>query len=478
MAEAWKKWEGQVVNEEFELLRYVGGSEHSAVFLTKRADREPREVAIKLILANAENPELQLSWWELAAKLSHPHLLRLFQRGRCQLDGTELLYAVSEYAEESLAQIIPYRPLTPAETQDMLQSVLDALAYIHGKGFVHGRIKPANVMAVGDQIKISSDGLCGTGESSRVLGAPDLYAAPEIADGGGMSPASDVWSLGMTLVEALTQSAPVSPGSESAELVLPDTLPEPFFDIASHCLRRNPKLRWTVADIGRRLSQTSPAVEGKEITKEKGAFAKWGYAVPAVAAVLLLLAILVPRMLHRNPGPELPKSSAVESSAGQPDAKQGTEAAPSAQISGDQDKNQDKNKELAPSAPAASVAASAVPKTRATKKSAANQSAGGQGQGSVGQQILPDVSRSALRTIHGKVKVRVKVTVDSSGNVTAAKFDSQGPSKYFADRTLEAARRWTFKPPQVGGQDVPSEWTLKFEFTRNGVDVNPAQTRP
>ena len=207
MPEAWKQWEGQVVNEEFSLVRYLGGSEHSAVFLTKRDDREPQEVAIKLTLANTEDPELQLSWWELAAKLSHPNLLRLFQRGRCQLDGTELLYVVTEYAEESLAQIIPYRPLTPAEARDTLQPLLDALAYIHGKGFVHGHIKPANILAVGDQIKISSDGLCGTGESSRVLGKNSIYTAPEIADGGGVLPASDIWSLGVTLVEALTQRA-------------------------------------------------------------------------------------------------------------------------------------------------------------------------------------------------------------------------------------------------------------------------------
>src|SRR5271170_4814534 len=122
MAEAWKRWEGQVVNREFELLRYLGGSERSAVFLSKR-EREPREVAIKLILADGE-PELQLSWWELAAKLSHRHLLRLFQTGRCEVDSTKLLYVVSEYAEESLAQIVPYRGLTPVETRDMVQSVL------------------------------------------------------------------------------------------------------------------------------------------------------------------------------------------------------------------------------------------------------------------------------------------------------------------------------------------------------------------
>src|ERR1022692_4775562 len=104
MAEAWKQWEGQVVNGEFPLRQYLGGSDHSAVFLTGRGEHEPQQLAIKLILANAENPELQLSWGEVAAKLSHPHLLRLLQRGRCPVDGTKLFYAVMEYAEESLAQ--------------------------------------------------------------------------------------------------------------------------------------------------------------------------------------------------------------------------------------------------------------------------------------------------------------------------------------------------------------------------------------
>jgi TonB family protein len=458
MAEAWKKWEGQVVNEEFPLLRYLGSSERSAVFLTKRADREPQDVAIKLILANAENPELQLSWWELAAKLSHSNLLRLFQMGRCQLDGTELLYAVTEYAEESLSQILPYRPLTPAETRDTLQPLLDALAYIHSKGFVHGHIKPANVMAVGDLIKISSDGLCGTGESSRVLGTPSIYAAPEIADGGGMSPASDVWSLGMTLVEALTQNPPVSKGTEQAELVLPETLPEPFFDIASHCLRKDPQGRWTVSEIAARLKQTSLAPKEQEIVQSKGAFTKWGYLIPAIVAGLLLLAILVPRMLHRHPSAE--SSTAVESSTQPAAPQQKTQASPPAPVT--------TNNKKVSTAPSPSNAP-----TAATKNST-----GARTQGAVLQQVSPDVSGSALRTIQGKVKVRVKVTVDSSGKVVLAKLDSRGPSKYFAERALEASRQWSFKPPQVGGQGVPSEWMLKFEFARSGASVHPAQTFP
>jgi TonB family protein len=460
MPEVWKNWEGQIVNEEFPLLRYVGGSPHSAVFASKRADREPQEVAIKLILADAGDPELQLSWWELATKLSHPHLLRLFQRGRCQLDGKELLYVVTEYAEESLAQIIPYRPLTPAETGDMLSGVVEALAYLHGKGFVHGHIKPANIMAIGDQIKVSSDGLCGVGESSRVLREASVYAAPEIANGESMSPAADVWSLGMTLVEALTQSPPAWEETGTAGPKLPESLPEPFLDVASHSLRPVPRLRWTIAEIANRLRQPSPADRKTAIrpTKSpKSALGPWGYIIPAIAAILLL-AILGPKMIHRKSSSDVSQVSAVEPAAGQQEGKAGQ---PPQGASGNGKSNASRT----------SVATN-------TSSAAASGSNTGRAQGAVDQQVLPEVSRNALGTVHGKLKVRIKVTVDSSGKVILAKFESRGPSNYFAERSLQAARRWTFKPPQVGGQGVPSEWVLRFEFEKSGANVRPTQTYP
>jgi TonB family protein len=472
METPWKKWEGQVVNGEFRLRQYLGGSDRGAVFLSERGEREPQQVAIKLILANAENPELQMSWWELAAKLSHPNLLRLIQRGRCQVDGTELFYAVMEYAEESLAQIIPYRPLTPAEARDTFKPLLDALAYIHAKGFVHGHIKPSNIMAAGDQIKVSSDELCGVGESGRVLGTPGAYAAPEIVDGGGMSPASDVWSFGMTLVEALTQHLPLSAGTEQTEVVLPETIPEPFFDIASHCLRRDPQRRWTVAEIVARLQQTPFAPVDRESARPRKASAKWGYIAAIVAAGLLLWVILSSRVFNRHPGSEPGPSTSAESSQGQRETKPGTEPGASAKIS------LDKNKEQSSNTVAQSNAPSVAAKTRAAKNAAGENPNSTRVQGSAVQQILPDVSPSALRTVHGKLKVRVKVTVDSSGNVTVAKFDSRGPSRYFAERALRAAQRWTFTPPQIDGKSVLSEWILKFEFQRSGTNVHPAQVFP
>ena len=456
MPEGWKQWEGRVINEEFPLLRYLGGSERSAVFLSKRANGESQEVAVKLILANAENPELQLSWWELAAKLSHPHLLRLFRLGRCQIDGLDLLYVVTEYAEESLAQILPYRALTPAEAQDMLRSVVDALTYIHGKGFVHGHINPSNIMAVGDQIKISSDGLCGTGESMQVLCKPGAYIAPEIAAGGTMSPPSDVWSLGMTVMEALTQHPPAPEQTGQTDIVLPGTLPEPFFDIASHCLEREPQRRWTIADITRRLRQPASAPEPEVTAIPQPGFTKWAYAVAALA-VVLVLALVGQRLAHHN---SATPPSVTESSPGQPTA------VPSAQ-----------NGQGAEQA-ARSNAPHSGGHTRGSKNAGAKNANSTGPQGAVAQQIMPDVSRSALHTVHGKLKVRVKVSVDSSGKVLMANFESRGPSQYFAERSLQAARQWTFQPPQVDGRSVPSEWILKFQFERGSVNVSPAQTSP
>jgi len=91
---------------------------------------------------------------------------------------------------------------------------------------------------------------------------------------------------------------------------------------------------------------------------------------------------------------------------------------------------------------------------------------------------MPDVPKQASDTIQGTVRVTVRVAVDPSGNVTSATLDSAGPSRYFADRALQAARRWTFSPPKIDGQNVASEWILRFQFARTGSKVLPVQAVP
>jgi protein TonB len=80
-------------------------------------------------------------------------------------------------------------------------------------------------------------------------------------------------------------------------------------------------------------------------------------------------------------------------------------------------------------------------------------------------QILPDIVPSALKTINGTLRVSVEITVGADGKVTDATLASPGPSKYFAAKSLEAARQWKFRPAQAGN------WTLEFQYTRGGIHV-------
>ena len=126
--ERWKIWEGGVVDGKFPLQRWLGSSDHSAVFVTERDSVNPLQSVIKLIAAENVDAAAQLSLWAETAKLSHPHLIRLFAYGRSTLDNTQLLYVVMEYAEENLGEIIPLRPLSEDEALQMLCPAAESLS--------------------------------------------------------------------------------------------------------------------------------------------------------------------------------------------------------------------------------------------------------------------------------------------------------------------------------------------------------------
>ena len=150
----WKQCEGELAGGEYPLERYLDGSEASALFLTRFASGR---AVIKLVIAGqAEAAEL-VERWNRAATLRHPHLVRIFAAGTWAIEGMPVAYLVMEYAEENLAEVLRERPLSTEETRDMLLPVADALAYLHGQGLAHGNLRPANILAVEDTVKISSD---------------------------------------------------------------------------------------------------------------------------------------------------------------------------------------------------------------------------------------------------------------------------------------------------------------------------------
>jgi TonB family protein len=553
MSEASKKWEGRIVEGTYPLRHYLGGSDHSAVFLTEYGEGGTQKAAIKLFPADPATADLQISNWEFAAHLSHPNLLRLLRGGRCRLDGNDLLYLVMEYAEEDLSQILPQRALTAEETREMLCHVLDALEYLHGKGLVHGDLKPANILATGDHLKLSSDAISRVGESRGPSKRADAYDPPE-AMSGMLTPAADVWSLGTTLVEVLTQQLPEWQRGTSREPVVPANLPAPFLEIARQCLRLEPQRRISVADIAARLnaraavasasvaasvggasSSLSPAVlPGQNQSSvgtpkptpslpvppraappqvqtsphrppryEQSGRRSW-FIVPLIVGALAFVAILtVPRLLTHRTTPEPAPVAASDKSSGQGTVSRTAESVDSSKPKKKPERDPAISQAANSAVPAAAQtqqriapplsqdalkptsekgqpAPVASPAATADSEDVAKPATGGitPGKGEVLDQVLPDVSPKARGTIQGKVRVSVKVHVDPAGSVSEAELDSAGPSSFFADLALQAARKWAFTPPEVNGKSVASEWRLRFEFTQKATKVIPVQTAP
>ena len=160
---------GQLADGRFPLRKLLGVSQNSAVFLTSEpvqpGDPAP-DLAIKLIPEDPATSDLQLEHWRAAAALSHPGLLRIHHFGRCAIDGSQCLYIVSDRADEDLGQLLPRRTLTPDETSGMLAAVLPTLDFLHQSGFVHAAIKPSNIHATGDNVKLSADRIVPAGESA------------------------------------------------------------------------------------------------------------------------------------------------------------------------------------------------------------------------------------------------------------------------------------------------------------------------
>jgi len=93
-------------------------------------------------------------------------------------------------------------------------------------------------------------------------------------------------------------------------------------------------------------------------------------------------------------------------------------------------------------------------------------SSGVNADGAIVHEEIPNVPRSARDTIHGRIRIVARVTVDKAGNVVDEALEIPGPSRYFARLANNAARKWRFAPADAA---TPREWLLQFEFTREGT---------
>jgi serine/threonine protein kinase len=130
-----------------------------------------------------------------------------------------------------------------------LPPALNALAFLHSNDLVHGHLKPSNILAVEDRLKLSSDTVRPTGHAASGVVRTSLYDPPELSQGSVVT-GGDIWALGMTLVEALSQRTwKGARGQGETTTSLLSSLPMPFQETARKCLSRAPADRPTVAEL-------------------------------------------------------------------------------------------------------------------------------------------------------------------------------------------------------------------------------------
>jgi protein TonB len=324
---------------------------------------------------------------------------------------------------------------------------------------VHGHIQPSNILAIGDQVKLSSDTLGVAGEKIRGTKAASAYDPPEAA-AGATSTAGDVWQLGTTLIEALSGHLP---GSDRVRE--PGALPEPFREIAEHCLQVDAEKRWTVTQILGRLepdrpvparaqAETIASASAVPTLSEKSA--KWPYFL-ALAVLIAVAFFLLTRAKPSSAPREIPSTQTQPVATSENTLPANSQSGP-----------------LPTETKPKPNAAAPAPVQEEVK--AGNRKAGAAHDSDVLRRVTPQVSPSARRTIQGTIKVRLKAEVDAAGNVTETKFESAGASEYFSRLAMDAAREWKFAPAQAG-ESASREWNLQFAFSRARTEVSAARAK-
>ncbi len=207
---------GDLIADRYELEELVGTGGMSTVFRARDRQLE-RLVAIKILHEHyAEDPEYLERFRREAravARLSHPNIVTVIDRGAD--DGRQYIVFENVEGENLKELVVRSGPLPVRQALELAVAVADGLAFAHGQGLVHRDVKPQNVLLSSEgEVKVTDFGIArslhvdhGMTQTGTVLGTGE-YLAPEQASGKPVSPATDVYSLGVVLWELLAGDVP------------------------------------------------------------------------------------------------------------------------------------------------------------------------------------------------------------------------------------------------------------------------------
>ncbi|TLM81874.1 serine/threonine protein kinase [Pseudarthrobacter sp. NamE2] len=292
VAESPSSITNEVVGGRYRLGEVIGRGGMSSVY-SARDENLGRDVALKLFAPQAPDAEelkRQEAEIQLLATLNHPGLVTLFDAGiDNRIPEEPRPFLTMELVEgQDLRTRIRHSTVPLEELAVIGAGIADALAYVHGLGIIHRDIKPANILLVqirpGEPLrpKLTDFGIARIVDSTRLTATGTMvgtaaYLSPEQAMGQPLSPATDIYSLGLVLLECIKGTVEY-PGSAVESAVarlhrapeIPDDVPKEWADLIRSMTSIEPLERPAAADIEVALRQAlvSPASTPGELAPE------------------------------------------------------------------------------------------------------------------------------------------------------------------------------------------------------------------
>jgi serine/threonine protein kinase len=282
----------EVVGGRYRLGEVIGRGGMSSVYCA-RDENLGRDVALKLFAPQAPDADelkRQEAEIQLLATLNHPGLVTLFDAGiDTRIPDEPRPFLTMELVEgQDLRARIRHSTVPLEELAVIGAGIADALAYVHGLGIIHRDIKPGNILLVqirpGEPLrpKLTDFGIARIVDSTRLTATGTMvgtaaYLSPEQALGQPLAPSTDIYSLGLVLLECIKGTVEY-PGSAVESAVarlhrapeIPDDVPAEWADLIRSMTAIEPLERPTAADIETALRQAlvSPASTPGELAPE------------------------------------------------------------------------------------------------------------------------------------------------------------------------------------------------------------------